>query len=77
MVVGERKSGGFEIVCDHEANHTFSDQKSADISADQMAKGYENVFVLEAVSRYTIPEPRVVKQNLHIPPLTPRGESNE
>lgn len=77
MVVGESENGNFFTVADTFGTNIFSDQKSADIVAEQSLSGYANVFVLEAVSRYSIPAPRVVRQNLHIPPITARGESND
>lgn len=77
MVVGQTENSGYDCLDDMNVEcYTFADQKSAEEIAERYVGLYKNVFVLEAVSRYTIPEPRVVKQNLHIPPLS-RGDSNE
>lgn len=81
MVVAELKTGIFECIpemCDQFEVFNL-DYETADNVAKLSApkQEYKNVYVLEAVSRYSVPEPRIEKKNLHIPPLTPRGESNE
>jgi hypothetical protein len=77
MVVGESENGSYHCLNATSLDYTFVDQRAAEGIAERYTENYKNVFVVEAVSRYSVPEPRVVKQNLHIPPLTPRGESNE
>jgi hypothetical protein len=68
-----------EITLSVISNKTFVDAKDAAKLAEDYASylGGDDVYVVEAISKYSVPSPVVVKQNLHIPPLTPRGESNE
>ncbi len=74
MVVAEHSDDNVEIVKNITGTFRFTDDKEAADVAEKTANGCKNsiVYVVEAVSRFVLPEPKVVKQNLHIPPLSPR-----
>lgn len=76
----DTKTETLEVVKSSDGVSYFYDQKAADIVAleySSLLGGHDEVYMVEAVSRYTVPVPKVVKQNLHIPLITARGESNE
>lgn len=66
----------FEVVKSIVCTSTFNDPKAADLAAAEFASllGGDEVYVVEAVSKYSLPCPRVIKQNLHIPPITARED---
>jgi len=79
MVIAEHKGGHYQSMSQNlepDDVYTFTDQRSADAVAERWAgdESFNDIFVVEAVSRYSVPAPKVVKQNLHIPPITAREE---
>lgn len=70
----------YQTIGDADGLALFDDEKYASKVAEQFVECSDNVicscaYTLEAVSRYSIPAPRVVKQNLHIPPITAREDN--
>lgn len=67
----------FEVVKSIVGTSTFNDPKAADLVATEFASllSGDEVYVVEAVSKYSLPSPRVIKQNLHIPPITAREDN--
>jgi hypothetical protein len=73
----DTKIESFDVIKSTDGASYFYDQKAADIVASEYSSllgGNDEVYMVEAVSRYTVPAPKVVKQNLHIPPITAREE---
>lgn len=71
----DKKIEKLEVVKSLDGAAYFYDQKAADIVASEYSSllgGHDEVYMVEAVSRYTVPAPKVIKQNLHIPPLQAR-----
>jgi hypothetical protein len=76
MAIAEYTDGSVVALLNKDSGSCkFSDEKEAsEIAEKEASYGAETVYVVEATSRYTLPLPKVTKQNLHIPPVSSKRE---